>query len=106
MAASPSVLRGEDALKGDAEVQHQIGLEIRMRLAPADVAYGARLQCRKIGGRGVYEGGTGRQQLAGRRCVRADGAGPLHEVNVLRHGLESDGDGFGACRFAERMLAL
>src|ERR1043165_7732740 len=37
MMRSPSGLRGEDALQGDREIDHQEGLHVEMRLAAADI---------------------------------------------------------------------
>src|SRR4051794_28165227 len=58
-ALLPSIARGEDALEGDDEVDHEVGLEVGMGLAAPGVGDGGRRQ--------VAAGGGGVGILGGRR---------------------------------------
>src|SRR5919205_757948 len=83
--APPLVMRREDALEGDDEVQHEVGHPVLVRLRPADVrdARGVErdevLRHRAVGPDELADDVTGRGGLvAGLRVA-------LREVQVLRH---------------------
>src|SRR4051812_30413348 len=44
---SPLVLRGEDALQGNDEVQHEVRHHVVVRLTPAHTGHRARIHCRQ-----------------------------------------------------------